>query len=528
MSKGSLKLGLYERLLDEELAEVLNAHPELCPVFEKLDDESSPTHYSQFIAQILRQMLPQADADERLPLLNRLIELVGSEDGQDYLRKRRLLSQPRSLLKQLQPTTANEPWPAPVTPLSISSLLTGAAEDPPLDRELRTELLSSDHIDILVSFIKWSGLSLLLSAFEEIESRGIPVRIITTSYMGASDPEAIEWLAQRRNVEIKISYDTERTRLHAKAYHFHRATGFSTAYIGSANMSRPAMTSGLEWTVKVTAQDMPHVLERFTAEFETYWHHEDFVSFEIADAQRFRQAIQRGRNPQEVNNQGPRFFADISPHPFQQRVLEALSAARLGGSYRNLVVAATGTGKTVMAAFDFQRFRKQFPESSRLLFVAHRKEILHQSRDCFRAVLRDFNFGEMLVDGQRPADWNAVFASVQSLNASRPWETLGEDHFSFLIVDEAHHGAANSYRPLFDSLVPEMILGLSATPERTDGTSILPDFDNRFAAEIRLPEALEEKLLCPFHYFGVTDPIATSDDRFWRNGKYNSAELENV
>ncbi len=528
MGEDSLQIGLYERLLDEDLAELLKSHSELRPIFEKLDDESLPVTYSQFVAQVLRQVIPQASHEERLPLVNRLIELLSAEDGQAHLRRRLLLSKPQSLLKQIQPVGESKTWTHPATPLSISSLLTGAAEDPPLDRELRTELLTSNRVDILVSFIKWSGLSLLLSAFEEIEDRGIPVRIITTSYMGASDPAAIEWLAQRRNVEIKISYDTERTRLHAKAYYFHRNTGFSAAYIGSANMSRPAMTSGLEWTVKVTAQDMPHVLERFSAEFETYWHHEEFVSFRADDAQRFREAIQRARSPGGGTDDGPRFFADLTPHPFQERVLEALKAARESGSNRNLVVAATGTGKTVIAAFDYNRFRKQFPQSSRLLFVVHRKEILRQARDCFRAVLRDFNFGEMLVDGEKPNEWRAVFASVQSLSSSRPWATFGENHFDYVIVDEAHHGTANSYRPLFGNLAPRILLGLSATPERMDGTSILPDFDNRFAAEIRLPEALEEKLLCPFHYFGVTDPVPTSEDRFWNNGKYDRVELEKV
>jgi superfamily II DNA or RNA helicase len=133
-----------------------------------------------------------------------------------------------------------------------------------------------------------------------------------------------------------------------------------------------------------------------------------------------------------------------------------------------------------------------------------------------------------LVDGSRPDRWDAVFAYVQSLNQQRPWERLGDDYFHFLILDEAHHGTADSYRPLFEHLRPGILLGLTATPERMDGSSILPDFYNRFAAEIRLPEALEEKLLCPFHYFGVTDPISTSDERFWRNGKYDSAELEAV
>jgi len=526
MSDQPLPLGLYERVLDEELAQLLESCPDVTATLEKIDDESEVESYSQLLSHILRGTLPNTAPKDRLPLINRLIELLSAQDGLDYTLRRRLIAAPKTLVTQVSTKDQKTPLCRPETPLSISSLLTGNADDPQLEREIRTELQNCDRVDILVSFIKWSGLSLLLSAFEEIEERGIPVRIITTSYMGASDPPAIEWLASRRNVSLRISYDTERTRLHAKAYHFHRASGYSTAYIGSANMSRPAMTSGLEWTVKVTAQDMPHILARFTAEFETYWRHESFIPYDSSQADRFRVAIAGVRNAD--SQEGPRFFADLKPHPFQERVIEALEAARFTGSMRNLVVAATGTGKTVMAAFDYTKFRRTNPGASRLLFVVHRKEILRQARDCFRAVLRDFNFGDLLVDGQRPENWEAVFASVQSLNQQHLWKSLGADHFHYVIVDEAHHGTAPIYRPLFEHLKPKILLGLSATPERMDGTSILPDFDNRYAAEIRLPEALEEKLLCPFHYFGVTDPISTADDRFWANGRYDTHELENV
>lgn len=526
MTQPSLVPGIYERLLDEELASLLHTNPDLIASLEKLDDECTVQAYSQLVAQLLREALPNTDSHLRMGLINRLIELIGAQDGLDYTLRKRLLAAPKTLLREVRVSNQLQPHPQPETPLAISSLLTGATDDPPLEHELKSEMLTANRVDILVSFIKWSGLSLLISTFEKLEVARVPVRIITTSYMGASDPVAVEWLAKRCNVTIKVSYDTERTRLHAKAYHFHRESGYSTAYIGSANMSRPAITSGLEWTVKATAQDMPHILDRFAAEFETYWLQESFVPFDMSQSERFRSAIESVRTPQL--NDGARFFVDLRPHPFQERVLEALTAAREADSHRNLVVAATGTGKTVMAAFDYARFRRAFPDSSRLLFVAHRKEILLQSRDCFRMVLRDFNFGETFVDGLRPETWESVFASVQSLAATPPWSHLDPGHFDFVIVDEAHHGTASSYRPLFDHLRPKILLGLSATPERMDGSSILPDFDNRFAAEIRLPEALVEKLLCPFHYFGVTDPVATADERFWRNGKYDTTELENV
>jgi len=518
--------GLYERLLDEELNALVEAHPELTATFEKLDDEAQPHALAQFVGQVLRQALPACDPATRRELVNRLLELLSAVDGLDYTQRKKLLDQPKVLLRQIRNIAQATPLPQPETSLSISSLLTGAGDDPQLERELRTEMMTADRVDILVSFIKWSGLRLLLPAFEVLAERGVPVRIITTSYMGASDPRAVEWLAAKPSFKVRVSYDTERTRLHAKAYHFIRNTGYSSAYIGSANMSQPAMTSGLEWTVKVTAQDMPHILERFSAEFETYWSRDEFTPFDGSAPERFREAIAHAKR-KDVS-EGPRFFADLKPHPFQERILEALAAERLAGSFRNLVVAATGTGKTVMAAFDYARFKSQNNHPARLLFVVHRKEILYQARDCFRSVLRDFNFGELLVDGQVPQDWDFVFASVQSLTNAAPWIRYGPDYFDFVIVDEAHHGSASSYRPIFEHLRPKVLLGLTATPERMDNSSILPDFNNHFAAEIRLPEALDEKLLCPFHYFGVTDPVSVADERFWKNGKYDTAALESV
>jgi superfamily II DNA or RNA helicase len=518
-----LPLGIFERLLDEELDDLLRAHPEYIPILRGIDDEACPHTYAQFIGQLVQQALRIAKKEQRLPLVNRLIELLSATDGLEFLQRKRLLGRDKNVLTEI--SRQKSPSPRPETPLSVSSLLTGQGNDPPLEHELRAEMMSVDQVDILVSFIKWSGLRLLLPAFESMRDRGIPVRILSTSYMGASDPAALEWLAKQPNVKIKVSYDTGGTRLHAKAYHFIRNSGYSTAYIGSANMSHSAMTQGLEWTVKVTSQDLPHVLSRFVAEFSTYWESNEFESYSEKDFDRFRKAINDFKRRSDGE---PVFFAEITPRPFQLRILEALQAARQNGSYRNLVVAATGTGKTVISALDFKRAVEAAHAKIPLLFVVHRKEILQQALGCFRTVLRDQNFGELLVDGEVPSDWRHVFASVQSLNTRAPWRHLGAEHFRFVIVDEAHHGAASSYRPLFDQLCPEILLGLTATPERMDGSSILPDFDDQFAAEIRLPEALSEKLLCPFHYFGVKDCIDLDDDRFWRNGRYHESALADV
>ncbi len=524
--ENKLPTGLYEALLDEDLQSLIDGNPDLIPTLMAIDDEASPHSYSQFIGQVVGQALRITKKEDRRNLVNRLIDLLSAQDGLKYTQRKHLLERPKSLLREVRNPLNTEPLAIPNSPMSVSSLLTGAGDDPQLEHEIRAEMMSADRIDILVSFIKWSGLRLLIPAFEDLVRRKVPVRIITTSYMGASDAEAVEWLARQPGFAVQVSYDTARTRLHAKAYHFVRKSGFSTAYIGSANMSAPAMTSGVEWTVKVTAQDMPHVLERFAAEFETYWAKDEFEIYNETQTERFREALEYGRGRGDAA--GPRFFAEIKPHPYQQRILEALDAAREAGSARNLVVAATGTGKTVIAAFDFSRFTQAKGGNAKLLFVVHRKEILQQARDCFRTVLRDPNFGELLVDGAVPSRWESVFASVQSLRTREPWRTLGTEHFDFVIVDEAHRGRASSYRAIFENLRPQVLLGLTATPERMDGSSILPDFDDVYAAEIRLPEALEEKLLCPFHYFGVTDPVDISGEAFWSNGKYDTNALTMV
>ena len=528
--------GLYEQLLDTELAEALTAQPELKSLLGKLDDEDTPHAYSQFVSHLLAHALRTRSPDERLPLVNRLIELIAATDGLDYLQRKTLLGSSAPVLLSLQVPGPGEAIPPalkrPETPLTTSSLLTGARHDPQLEHELRQEMATADRVDILVSFVKWSGLRLLQPAFKALAVRNIPVRIVTTSYMGASDPAAIAWLADLPGVSVKVSYDTERTRLHAKAYHFHRSSGFSAAYIGSANMSQAAMTSGLEWTVKVTEHDLPHILQRFTAEFSTYWASPDFESYDATQANRLSDAIRHARIGD--NRTERRFFADLRPHPFQERILEALAAARAAGQSRNLVVAATGTGKTVVAGFDYARFvahaTSLSPTAPRpaLLFVAHRREILEQARDCFRTLLRDPNFGEILIGGELPQDWRYLFASVQSLNSVKPWIHADAVRYPFIVIDEAHHSSANSYRPIFEHYKPTVLLGLTATPERMDGSSILPDFGGEFTAEIRLPEALEEKLLCPFHYFGVTDPVPLADERFWKAGKYDVTALTAV
>jgi superfamily II DNA or RNA helicase len=523
-----LPSGIYDALLDENLRYTLSRHPELRALLGKLDVEEQPTRYAAFVAAVVEQALrEEPDSESRLSICNRLIDLISGDAKRDHLQQRRLVQAQKPVLLEITPPNYGTAGiPRPHTSLTESSLFTGSPQEPQLVHELQREMCSADGVDILVSFIKWSGLRLLMPAFEELRERHISVRLITTSYMGASDAPAVEWLAHLPNVQVRVSYDTERTRLHAKAYYFKRLSGFSTAYIGSANLSHAAITSGLEWNLKVTGQDMKHILEKFTAEFETYWNSREFTAFDPNEPERLRGAIERARNTQVT---APGVFFDLRPHPFQERILEALERERTTHDrWRNLVIAATGTGKTVIAAFDFQKFYLDRNRQARLLFVAHRQEILQQSLITFRNILRDHSFGELLVGPFEAARLEHLFCSVGMLTGRRLWEQLGNDFYDYIIIDEAHHGTADSYRPIFEHFAPRILLGLTATPERMDGKSVAADFGNRFAADIRLPEALEEKLLCPFHYFGIADPVALDQDRFWRNGKYDATALENV
>jgi superfamily II DNA or RNA helicase/HKD family nuclease len=528
MKHSPLTPGLYDALLDRSLQEILAENPELRAVLEKIDSEEQPARYAAFVAKLIEQALRcEVDSGQRLALCNRIIEMLADKVGMGYLHSHKLVAAGKPLLLEVTPLHYGLPGiPRPQTSIVESSLFTGSPMEPQLVHELLEEMRSADEVDILISFIKWSGLRLLMPGFEDLRERDVQVRIITTSYMGASDAPAVEWLAAMANVRVRISYDTKRTRLHAKAYQFRRFSGFSTAYIGSANMSHAAMTSGLEWNLKVTAQDMGHILEKFTAEFETYWHSREFIPYDLGNPSMLRQAIEAARTP---GSPRPAIFFDLRPHSFQERILDALALERTTrGHYRNLVIAATGTGKTVIAAFDYLRYRESTQNRAKLLFIAHRQEILEQAIMTFRNVLRDHSFGELLVGPFQADRLEHLFCSVGMLTSRQLWDQVGTDFYDYIVVDEAHHGTAASYRPLFDHFSPNILLGLTATPERMDGGNVAADFDNRFAAEIRLPEALEEKLLCPFHYFGVADPVDISADCFWRNGRYDERELEKI
>jgi superfamily II DNA or RNA helicase len=492
---------------------------------------------SQYFSKVLQKALGFVKEQDDTPhhqieLANKLIQLLADELKNQGIEKNLINTEGKILTAIF--AKLNSPYPNlqehiqsifPTSGLSESELFTGNKSGVSLESEIRKEIQSADEVQWIVSFVKFSGLRIFLKDLQEHTARGKKLKLITTTYMGATDAKAIEELARLPNTEIKISYNTKQERLHAKAYLFLRNTQFHTGYIGSSNISRTALTSGLEWNLKVTTQEIPHIIDKFKKTFDTYWNDSEFEPYEIATQQdKLRRAIQEAKGSQagvEIAT-----FFEITPFPFQQEILERLLAERANGNYKNLVVAATGTGKTVISAFDFKRFYLNNP-GAKLLFVAHREEILKQSLATYRHILRDQNFGELWLGSMEPSNLRHVFASVQTLANRIPQLKLSPDFYDFIVVDEVHHIPAKSYRPILTHFTPTILLGLTATPERMDGEDILLDFSNSISSEIRLPEALNRKLLSPFQYFGLADSVDLTQVS-WRKGKYDVGALEKV
>lgn len=543
-----LQLGLYEQVINDFLeSELSQLNDDWHATISRMDRAESADILGQYMGRLLTRVMQYLDHSEtavreRVALCNAVIQYIlrymersaGGKLDAELLSglKGQLIHRDAEMLLELIDANqaAGSVRVRPDTPLSISSLFTGDKREPSMMAELKKEIATSDRIDFLVSFIKFTGLRLLLDDLKAFAQRGGQLRVITTSYMGATDYKAVQELVKLPNTEVKISYDTKTTRLHAKAYLFWRNTGFSTLYIGSSNISESAMTSGLEWNVKLSQQDAPNLVQKVEVTFEHYWNSPEFVTFiPQLHEQKLRQALKAERSGNNDEHGALGYYFDIQPYYYQQDILDKLQAEReVHKRFRNLVVAATGTGKTVISAFDYRRFCQQNPgKPNRLLFVAHRREILKQSLACFRSILRDLNFGDVMVSGRVPDQIDHLFVSIQSLNTQDLFARTPPDYYDFIIVDEFHHAAAPSYQQLLAYYEPRILLGLTATPERADGKRVTDYFDGRIAAEIRLYEAIERKLLSPFHYFGVTDSVDLSEVR-WRFGKYDEAELEKV
>lgn len=385
--------GLYEQVINSALNSELSTIPEARKAIVPIDKAEASKVLAQYLADVVQKALDNVidnggDISAQIALTNQIVDLIQTTTEEADFASMGVAQRAEQLLALLR---ENDPrlllgktaadMERPETSVAQSSLFTGAIHEPQMFSELKKEINSADQIEMLVSFIKWSGLRLIMDELREFTQNGGQLRIITTSYMGATDIKAIEELSKLPNTEIKVSYDTKRTRLHAKTYVFYRDTGFTTAYVGSSNLSNAAISSGLEWNVKVTAKDLPSTIQKIIATFDSYWNSSEFEFYKEEERERLFRALRAERMMGDSSTRS--FVFDIHPYPYQQEILDKLNAEReVRGRNRNLVVAATGTGKTVISAFDYRRFCKaNLGQRNRLLFVAHREEILKQSRD---------------------------------------------------------------------------------------------------------------------------------------------------
>ena len=511
--------GLYDQLISESLWDALSTGTdENGRTLEPLSPEDSHERLADELARQLVRILDDLDGEgqgkvqRQLELVNSILvdvrHRLGKPSGQIDT-----LSEP---LKLLQAIHRHRPSPVlPDTGLAFPWLFTAGKGSPSLLNELRRELAACDQVDILVSFITHSGVRKLLDILQTVTALGaegqpqVRLRVLTTTYTGATEIQALDELAKLPGCEIRVSLDGRRTRLHAKAWLFQRKTGFGSAYVGSANLSGAALMGGMEWTVKFTERGQPGLFERAKAHFETLWEDNEFQAYDPSNASHrtaLKDALQRESGDNVLAR--PTFF-DLQPKTYQQDMLDQLQIEREHGRRRNLVVAATGTGKTVVAAFDYRRTCELEGGKPRLLFVAHREEILKQALRTYREVLRDHSFGELLVGGVELDQFEHVFATIDSVTARGLVERCGAGYWHTVVVDECHRLAADRFDSFVTTISPRILLGLTATPERSDGKPILGYFDNRPdgspAVELRLWHALDQQLLSPFEYYACDD-----------------------
>lgn len=523
VGSSELPAGLYESLVTARLQSRLQVLDSLTPALKTVDEADQPHVLARQIYQeALHRLSSLRTEDARLELANTVLR--GISDSPDLIATP--VEQLHRLSRRSGPGEVDYEHVRPTTPLSEAALLTNSRGEPNLNSELKVEIDTADQVDLLCAFVKWHGVRLLETELRRLRRRGAQFRIITTTYMGATERAAIDRLAGEFGAQIKVQYDSMRTRLHAKAWLFRRQSGYDTSYVGSSNLSRAALLDGVEWNVRLSRIGTPALLEKFQATFDTYWND---ASYEVYDPDRDRDRLDDALAEASGSGRRDRVTVSLSglevrPYPYQLEMLDAIQAEReVHDRHQNLVVAATGTGKTVLAAFDYRRLGGT--ERS-LLFVAHRKEILTQAARTYREVMTDPNFGEIYVAGSRPERWEHVFASVQSLT-SYGVENIPPAAFDVVVIDEFHHASASTYRRLLDHLRPKELLGLTATPERADGNDVLSYFDGRVAAELRLWDALGQELLSPFHYFAIADGTDLSRVA-WVRGGYDAAQLSGL
>lgn len=401
------------------------------------------------------------------------------------------------------------------------ALIDGGTDDPLLPHFL-AHLDRATGADLCVAFVRTSGLDLVLEHLRDLLDRGGRIRLLTGDYLDITEPEALLRLTDLAGkLELRI-FETLQVAFHPKGYLFHFPDGTATALIGSSNLSGSALQQGIEWNHRVVTSADPKAIAQVQQSFDQLFNH---PSTRPVTEEWIRGYIDRRCPPQRTRAAAMKEIYDTPappPHVIQREALAALRQTRADGNSAGLVVLATGLGKTWLSAFDSCG---SGPRSGfrRILFVAHREEILTQARKTFRRIRPSAVLGHYTGTDKVP-EADVLFASIQTLGRQRHLKAFERDRFDYIIVDEFHHAAAVTYRNLIAHFTPKFLLGLTATPERTDGGDLLGLCQENLVYRCDLARGIREGLLAPFHYFGVPDEVDYRNIP-WRNHRFDESEL---
>ena len=389
--------------------------------------------------------------------------------------------------------------------------------------QLLNSLKRADSVDIVVSFLMESGVRMLLGELDNALKRGAKIRILTGNYLGITQPSALYLIKHKLGEQVDLRFYNEKNRsFHPKSYMFHYKD-YSTIYIGSSNISKSALTSGIEWNYRFSSKTDSHNYEKFYNTFLDLFEHHSIV-IDDDELKRYsknwhRPAVSKDLDRYDLqDDETTNNLALFEPRGAQIEALCALENTRAEGAGRALVQAATGVGKTYLAAFDSKDYE-------RVLFVAHREEILKQAAQSFKNVRNSDDYG--FFDGEsKCTDKSMIFASVATLGRSEYLNNkyFASDYFNYIVIDEFHHAVNDQYQRIVNYFKPQFLLGLTATPERMDGRNIYEICDYNVPYEISLKEAINKGMLVPFHYYGIFDDTDYSKLHIVR-GRYDEKEL---
>ncbi|MCD1261414.1 DUF3427 domain-containing protein [Paenibacillus athensensis] len=526
MNEQDHKQGLHE--------EILHKH-KTYPPNQQIHKLHPAQHTNSLIQQVLRDLTQAFKELEKQNQLQEMMELTRQVKQLLPNSKHAELDLPLKAIHY-----RHDDFPIPMYPefFLTNPLLLTNQNAMHLFRALKYELMTADQAFFMVSFVRWSGLQLLLKSIDQFkkDQPNKKIKILTSTYLKITEPKALKSLLLLPNVETKV-FNSGKVSFHTKAYLFERISNLNTAIIGSSNLTYSALKTGHEWNVKLPGDTLQSVFLNARDAFETYWNDANAVPLDAALIDTYEKEYNNKKimlvNPYTAaehvdfteatvkpeEDQGP-----IQPNKMQVEALEALSKTRSNQHTKAVVIAATGTGKTYLSALDVHAF-----QANTMLFLAHRDEILESSQKTFIQVFgQKDGFGKLTgihKEGYKPY----LFGSVRTLSKDEVLYQYSPEHFDYIVVDEFHHAEAATYKKVLDYFKPKFLLGLTATPERMDGRDVLELCNHNVVYEIRLREALEEGLLVPFRYFGLSDPTVDYEEvGIQSNGQFKENELVRV